>query len=272
MDRLSRLRKILKKLESVVVAFSGGADSSFLLKMAGETLPKKNILAVTAVSETYTSSELRQAKRFTRRIGIRHKIIHTSELNDLNFTRNSKDRCYHCKKELFGKLSNIAKKGNIRFVTDASNYDDKKDYRPGNIAKKEFSVRSPLQEAGITKSDIRRYSKRLGLKTWDLPSMACLASRIPYGEKINKDVLRKVEIAEGFIRNLGVKQVRVRYHGNIARIETGHRDIKKFNNRRFCDRIIKYLKALGFIYIVLDIEGYRTGSLNEVLSLATYKR
>jgi uncharacterized protein len=264
-DKLNRLKNILGEFKSVLVAFSGGVDSSFLLKAAGDALPKKDILAVTAVSETYTGSDLKRAKRFARGLGIKHITIRTEELKNRDFTKNDKDRCYHCKKELFRRLSVIAGKKNIRFVADASNDDDKKDYRPGSMAKKEFDVRSPLQEAGITKIDIRRYSKHLGLETWDLPSAACLASRIPYGKKIDKNTLKNIESAESFIRKLGIKQVRVRCHGNIARIETGHKDIKKFNNRRFCDRIIKHLKTLGFIYIVLDIEGYRTGSLNEVL-------
>ncbi|MFC1666803.1 ATP-dependent sacrificial sulfur transferase LarE [Candidatus Omnitrophota bacterium] len=265
MDKLKRLRQILLDLGSVAIAFSGGVDSSFLLKMARDVLEKDNVLAVTAVSDTYTSSELSQAKRFTRSLDVKHKIIFTDELNDASFAKNPTDRCYYCKKELFKKLSCLAKRNGLEFVVDASNVDDKKDYRPGSRAKLEFGVRSPIQEAGITKSDIRKFSKSLDLKTWDLPSMACLASRIPYGQEIRKETLRKIETAEAFIKKCGIKQVRVRYHNDIARIEVEKKDIKKFVNHKLCDRIIKRLKSLGFHYIVLDLEGYRTGSLNERL-------
>ena len=263
MDKLGKLKEILEKLESVVVAFSGGVDSSFLLKVAKDTLPGEKVLAVTAVSDTYTNSELIQAKRFAKSIGSRHKIIWTEELKDANFTKNPVDRCYYCKKELFGKLVEIARENNLRYVVDASNLDDKKDYRPGSRAKKEFGIKSPLQEAMLTKKGIRRFSKKLGLETWNFPSMACLASRIPYGEKIQSSTLKKIEKVEGFIKGLGIKQVRVRYHRDIARIEVEKKDFREFTNKRFYDKIIKYIKSLGFRYIVLDLEGYRTGSLNE---------
>jgi len=265
MNKIQRLKEILKGLGRVVVAFSGGVDSSFLLKMAKDTLSSGNVLAVTAVSGTYTGSELKQAKRFAKDLGVRHKIIHTSELKDKNFTRNPVDRCYYCKKELFRKLVQMAKIKGFNYVLDASNTDDAKDYRPGTKAKKEFGVRSPLVEAGFSKHDIRRFSRKLKLKTADLPSMACLASRFPYGEKINKNALRKIESAEGFIKSHGISQVRVRLHNNIARIEVEKDDIKRFMNTGFCDKITKRLKKLGFKYIALDLEGYRTGSLNEVL-------
>jgi len=264
-DKLKILRKRLLGLKSAVVAFSGGVDSSFLLKAIKDVLSKDNVLAVTAVSDTYTSSELAQAKKFAKALGVRHKIIYTDELKDRNFTKNPVDRCYYCKKELFGKLKDISMEKGLGFVIDASNLDDKKDYRPGSMAKKELGVKSPLQEAGMTKKDIRRFSKRLGLKTWDLPSMACLASRVPYEEEINKKILRKIEKAEYFIKRLDIKQVRVRYHKDIARIEVEKKDIKRFLDRKFCDKIIQHLKRLGFMYVVLDLEGYRTGSLNEVL-------
>ncbi len=265
MSKLDRLGKILREYESVVVAFSGGVDSSFLLKVARDVLPRKNVLAVTASSDTYMRSELEQAKRFAKSLGVRHRVIFTDEMKNKNFTSNPANRCYYCKKELFRDLKNIARRGGFRFVLDASNLDDKKDYRPGSRAKKEFGVRSPLQEAGMKKGDLRRYSKKMGLETWDLSSMPCLASRIPYGEKIHKSALERIEKAEGFIRGLGVKCIRVRHHTGIARIEVDKKDIKRFFNQRFCDKIIRRLKRLGFNYIVLDMEGYRTGSLNEVL-------
>lgn len=250
---------------SIVVAFSGGVDSSFLLKIAKDALPRNRLLAVTAVSETYTGSELIQAKRFAKRAGVRHKIIFTKELGNRNFTKNPINRCYYCKKELFGKLVRIKKEEGLSYAVDASNTDDISDYRPGSKAKKEFGISSPLIEAGLSKEDIRKYSRKLKLDTAGLPSMACLASRFPYGEKINKEALRKIESAEDFIKRQGVTQVRVRYHKDIARIEVEKQDIKRFVNGKFCDKITKRLKQLGFKYITLDLEGYRTGSLNEVL-------
>jgi len=273
MGKLEKLKKILKRTGSAVVAFSGGVDSSFLLKIAKDTLPKKSLLAVTAVSETYTGTELKQAKRFAKDLGVRHKIIHTNELKDKNFTKNSVNRCYYCKYELFKKLGRIKKENGFDYVLDASNIDDIKDYRPGSKAKKEFGVRSPLMEANFSKSDIRKSSRRLKLNTANMPSMACLASRFPYGQRIDKEALRRVEAAEDYIKKYGVPQVRVRCHSDVARIEIEKEDIKKFVNKNFCDKITKRLKQLGFKYITLDLEGYRTGSLNEILSLATrYKR
>jgi len=265
MGKIERLVSILEKMDGVVVAFSGGVDSSFLLKMAKDALPNEDVLAVTAVSKTYTGSELKQAKRFARKLGVKHRIIFTNELKNKNFTKNPIDRCYYCKKELFFKLKEIAKKQDFSYVLDASNMDDAKDYRPGSRAKKEFGIRSPLVEAGFSKYDIRKYSAKLKLETATLPSMACLASRFPYGEKINKKALLKIETAEDFVKRQGIAQVRIRYHGDVARIEVEKEDIKRFVHKRFCDKITKRLKQLGFKYITLDIEGYRTGSLNEVL-------
>jgi len=265
MDKRKKLVKILERLGKVVIAFSGGVDSSFLLKAAKDALPDGDVLAVTAVSETYTGSELRQAKRFTKKLGVRHKIVFTNELKDKNFTKNPVNRCYYCKKELFGKLAEIVKEQGFNYGLDASNTDDAGDYRPGSKAKKEFGIRSPLVEAGFSKDDIRKYSKRLNLDTADMPSMACLASRFPYGEEINKRALKRIEAAEDFIKRFGVFQARVRCHNDIARIEVEKRDVKIFVNKRICDRITKRLRHLGFRYITLDLEGYRTGSLNEVL-------
>jgi uncharacterized protein len=265
MGKIEKLKKILKRTESAVVAFSGGVDSSFLLKIAKDALPKESLLAVTAVSETYTRTELKQAKRFAKDLGVEHKIIRTNELKDKSFTKNPVNRCYYCKKELFKKLDRIKKENGFSCILDASNIDDIKDYRPGSKAKKEFGVRSPLIEASFSKSDVRKFSRRLKLNTANMPSMACLASRFPYGQRIDKEVLRRVEAAEDYIKKHGISQVRVRCHSNVARIEIEKEDIKKFVNKNFCDKITKRLRQLGFKYITLDLEGYRTGSLNEVL-------
>jgi len=263
--KVEKLKNILKRMESAVVAFSGGVDSSFLLKIAKDTLPRKSLLAVTAVSETYTGAELKQAKKFAKDLGVIHKIIRTNELKDERFTKNPVNRCYYCKYELFKKLDRIKRDYGFDCVLDASNTDDIKDYRPGSRAKKEFGVRSPLVEAGFSKPDIRKFSRKLKLDTADMPSMACLASRFPYGQRIDKKALRMVEVAEDYIKEHGVSQVRVRHHSDIARIEIEKEDIKKFVNKNFCDKITKQLRQLGFKYITLDLEGYRTGSLNEIL-------
>ena len=272
MDKAGKLKSILKRIESAVMAFSGGVDSSFLLKIAKETLPKKSLLAVTAVSETYTRTELKQAKRFAKDLEVEHKIIRTNELKDKNFTKNPVNRCYYCKYELFKKLDKIKQDYGFRHVLDASNIDDIKDYRPGSKAKKKFGVRSPLIEASFSKSDIRKFSRRLNINTANMPSMACLASRFPYGQSINKEALRRVETAEDYIKEHGISQVRVRCHGDIARIEVEKRDIKMFLDKRFCDVVVRKLKHFGFKYVTLDLEGYRSGSLNEVLPLATMRK
>ncbi|MFA4991925.1 MAG: ATP-dependent sacrificial sulfur transferase LarE [Candidatus Omnitrophota bacterium] len=266
MGKIGKLKRILARYGSAVVAFSGGVDSSFLLRTARDAMGAENILAVTAVSDTYTKLELKNARRFAKALGVRHKVIFTNELKDKNFTENPKNRCYYCKKGLFEALDKIAGKEGLKYIFDASNKDDEKDYRPGSAAKKEFGVKSPLAEAGFAKDDVRTYSRRLGLKTAGLPSMACLASRFPYGERITRAGLKEVETAEEFLKKLGIGQVRVRCHGGgIARIEVEKKDIKRFLNKGVCDKITKRLKRIGFSYIALDLEGYRTGSLNEIL-------
>lgn len=250
---------------SVIVAFSGGVDSTFLLKVAHDVLGS-NVLAITAKSETYPASELKDAKYLAKLIGAKHKIIETKELENENFSKNPANRCYFCKKELFSKLKGIAaiaKREKINYVLDASNFDDLKDYRPGRMAAKELGVRSPLAEAKITKQEIRLFSKKLGLPTWAKPAQACLASRIPYGNKITEEELTKIDKAENFLRQLGLKELRVRNHGQIARIEVPQKHFQLvFKNN---EKIAQKFKEIGFAYITLDLQGYRMGSLNEVL-------
>ena len=257
--KLSRLKKILSGLGSVLVAYSGGVDSTFLLKISRDTLGNK-IIAATANSETYPKNELRSSKQMARCFKVKHIIINTRELNNKNFLRNPKNRCYFCKKELFSKLKNIAGKHGIRFVIDATNYSDRKDFRPGNLAKKQLGVRSPLEEARLTKEDIRKLSKKLGLPTWNKPSLACLASRIPYGTEIDKKILNQINRAESFIRDMGFREVRLRHYNSLARIEVAKEDIPRLIAMRRL--IIDRLKKLGYNYVTVDLEGYRTGSLN----------
>jgi len=262
MKKIKRLEAILKEMDSVLVAFSGGLDSYFLLKISRDVLGEK-VLAVTATSQTYPQEELSFSKKIARDLGVRHKIIKTQEFKDENFIKNPINRCYFCKRELFGSLKKLAKKEKLKFVLDASNVTDKSDFRPGSLAKKEFSVRSPLEEAGFTKGDIRKLSKKLGLLTWDKPSLACLASRIPYGAKISQATLKQINSAEKFLRDLGFKQVRLRHYQGMCRIEVEKNKIPLLIKYR--QRIVEKLKNIGYNYITIDLEGYRTGSMNEVL-------
>lgn len=257
-----KLKNILKNLQSAVLAYSGGLDSTFLLKTAVDALGKDNVLAVTARSETYPYSEYRDAVKFAKKIGARHITINTSELDIENFKSNPVNRCYYCKKELFKKMGEIKKRYGLKYVLDGANYSDLKDVRHGMKAAKELGIRSPLLEAKIGKEDIRRLSRALNLPTWNKPSFACLASRFPFGEHITKKDLERIEKAESVLRRLGFKQVRVRLHKDIARLEFYKSDFRKVLNEKTLHTIVAKLKSLGFKYISLDLEGYRTGSMH----------
>lgn len=266
---MDRLKKILKRMGRVIIAFSGGVDSTFLVKIAKDVLGRDNVLAVTAASETFPRSELRDAKKFAGSIGIKHLIIKTRELRNTDFKKNPPQRCYYCKSELFDRIKRIAKGHGFKYIADASNYDDRRDFRPGSRAAKERGIVSPLKEAHLTKDDIRRSSKKLGLATWDKPSYACLASRIPYYDTITRRKLEMIERAEDILRGrFGFSQVRVRCHGEIARIEVKPQEIRKFFKKRVSSEIAKRLQALGFKYVTVDLRGYRTGSMNEGLTRA----
>ncbi|MCG2704243.1 MAG: ATP-dependent sacrificial sulfur transferase LarE [Candidatus Omnitrophica bacterium] len=256
---------MFKAMGSVLIAYSGGVDSSFLLKAAADVLGK-SVLAVTATSATYPEREKKQAQMLAARLEVNHITIVSEELSCRGFAENTKERCYWCKKELFTKLSQLAKKYKLRHIVDGATYDDINDYRPGMRAAQEMGVHSPLKDLKFRKEDIRCLSKQLGLPTWDKPSCACLASRFPYGIRITRDSLAMVEKAEDMVRRLGIKQVRVRHHGTIAKIEVVPEDIGLLVSRRIRKKLISGLKDIGYVYVTLDMEGYRTGSMNEVLS------
>ncbi|MCH5210107.1 MAG: ATP-dependent sacrificial sulfur transferase LarE [Oscillospiraceae bacterium] len=257
--KYDNLKRYLSDLGSVAVAFSGGVDSTFLLKTAHDVLGD-NAIAVTARSCSFPEREFRESQIFCEREGIKQVIVESEELNIEGFAQNPVNRCYLCKTELFKKIHKTVDELGIRYIAEGSNVDDDGDYRPGLIAVKEQGVKSPLREAGLTKQEIRDLSKQLGLKTWDKQSFACLSSRFVYGEEITVEKLGMVEKAEQFLLDEGFTQVRVRIHGMMARIEIKKEEFGKLIN--ISDKTYDYMKSLGFSYISLDIGGYRTGSMN----------
>ncbi|MFZ5968417.1 MAG: ATP-dependent sacrificial sulfur transferase LarE [Bacillota bacterium] len=262
--KMNKLKERLKDLESVAVAFSGGVDSTFLIKAAHDVLGDKAI-AVTARSSTYPEREFKEAVQYAETFGIKHVVIVSEELEIEGFSQNPTNRCYYCKHELFTKIQDVAKQHGIKYVLDGSNFDDLSDYRPGMQAAAELKVISPLKEVGLTKEEIRQLSKEMNIPTWDKPAFACLSSRFPYGNTITEEKLKMIEAAEQYLLDAGFRQVRVRHHGEIARIEVAQGEREKFFRTSLLDEIGQRFKEIGFTYVTLDVLGYRTGSMNEVL-------
>ena len=262
--KFEQLKKIFQSMGRVLIAFSGGVDSTLLLKVAMDTLGGENVLAVTALSPLYPERELAEAREMASRLKGRHVLIESNELEIPGFSKNPPNRCYYCKKELFEKLVSLAKEESIPFVIEWSTLDDEKDHRPGKRAVQELGIRSPLQEAFFNKKEVRDLSKDLGLPTWDKPSFACLASRFPYDEEIDAEGLRRVSEAEDFLFNLGFNQVRVRHYQNLARIEIFQEEMGRLIDKSLREKVVGHFKSLGYIYITLDLQGFLTGSMNEV--------
>ncbi|MBU3947922.1 MAG: ATP-dependent sacrificial sulfur transferase LarE [Proteobacteria bacterium] len=256
-----RLISILKSYNSLAIAFSGGADSSFLLALAHQVLGKK-VIAITAISPVHPARETEFAKKFTKKRKIKHEIVQSDEMSISEYTANTRNRCYICKKNLFPKLLECALKSGIKDLAHGANMDDLKDFRPGFVAASELKIAAPLIDAGLSKQEIRRLSKNINLETWNKPAMACLATRIPYGATITIASLKKIEEAENALIDLGFSTCRIRHHDNLARIEVLPKDFKKILNKENKEAIIKKIKEAGYLYVAMDIEGYFQGSMN----------
>lgn len=266
MDKFHLLQQMLQQVGSAVVAFSGGVDSTFLLRVARDTLGPEKVLALTATSPTYPTFEFEQSCHLASTMGVEHLVVESNELEIPGFAENNPRRCYHCKHELFSLFLQKATELGFQSVLDGSNLDDLSDYRPGREAVQELQIRSPLLEAGLTKDDIRQLSRHLELPTWDKQPFACLSSRFPYGTRITSERLTQVDRCETFLRQHGFRNYRVRYHQEIARIEVAAEEISRLLEDGLRQSLVDEFKAAGFTYVSLDLQGYRSGSMNETLS------
>ena len=262
-EKLKRLESIFREMDRVIVAYSGGVDSTLVMKLAHDLL-EGGVIAVTAVSPSLPAQELAEAQAIAREMGVRHELIESHETEDARYLANASNRCYFCKSEVYDELLGFAQRMGFGYIVDGTNADDAGDHRPGRRAAQERGVRSPLQEAGMTKDEVRELARRYGLPNWDKPAAACLSSRIPYGNVITVEALSQVEQAELALRRMGLRQLRVRHHDQVARIEVDLEDFEKILAQR--EEIVGALKAAGYTYITLDLAGFRSGSMNEAIS------